>query len=170
MDLKKMGGFLKELRRERGLTQEQFAEVVRVSSRTISRWETGANAPDLDVLIDISEFYGVDLRDILDGERKDESMDKELKETVRKVAEYSSDERERIMRRMHLLFVAGTCVFVAYFVTLFIHPEEPSALFDFLQGMSLGISFGLVVLGTLMTSAHASSFVAFKRGLLGKAA
>lgn len=41
MDLKKIGLFLKELRREKGITQEQVAEVFRVSGRTVSRWETG---------------------------------------------------------------------------------------------------------------------------------
>ena len=38
---KKIGSFLKELRKEIGITQEEFAEKLDVSSRTISRWETG---------------------------------------------------------------------------------------------------------------------------------
>lgn len=40
---KKIGSFLKELRKEIGITQEEFAEKLDVSSRTISRWETGTN-------------------------------------------------------------------------------------------------------------------------------
>ena len=43
MDQKKIGGFLKELRREKGVTQEQLAERLGVSSRTVSRWETGGS-------------------------------------------------------------------------------------------------------------------------------
>lgn len=39
MDQKKTGLLLKELRNEKGLTQEQFAEIVNVSNRTVSRWE-----------------------------------------------------------------------------------------------------------------------------------
>ena len=38
--------------------------------------------PDLDILIEISDFYEVDLREILNGERKSENMEKEMKETV----------------------------------------------------------------------------------------
>lgn len=38
---KKIGNFIKELRREEGFTQEQFAEKFSVSRRTVSRWETG---------------------------------------------------------------------------------------------------------------------------------
>lgn len=50
MDQKKIGGFLKELRKEKGVTQEQLAEQFSVSSRTVSRWENGNNMPDLDIL------------------------------------------------------------------------------------------------------------------------
>ena len=48
MDQIKIGKYLQELRKEKGLTQEQLAEHVGVARRTISRWETGSNMPDLD--------------------------------------------------------------------------------------------------------------------------
>ena len=57
LDQKVIGGFLKELRKEKGITQEQFAEIIGVSSRSVSRWETGSNMPDLDVLILIADYY-----------------------------------------------------------------------------------------------------------------
>ena len=41
MDQKRIGSFLKELRKEKGITQEQVAEKLNVSARTVSRWETG---------------------------------------------------------------------------------------------------------------------------------
>ena len=51
MDQKKIGGFLKELRKERNLTQEDLAEQFNVSDRTVSRWETGSNMPDISILV-----------------------------------------------------------------------------------------------------------------------
>ena len=42
MEQQKIGNFLKQLRKEKGLTQEQFAERFYISSRTVSRWETGS--------------------------------------------------------------------------------------------------------------------------------
>lgn len=98
MDAKKIGTFLRELRKEKGLTQEQLAEVLNVSGRTISRWETGTNMPDLSVLIQIAEFYEVEVKEILDGERKGEIMDKELKETLSRVADYNTLEKEKALK------------------------------------------------------------------------
>lgn len=42
---------------------------VGVSGRTVSRWETGSNMPDLDILIQIADYYEADIREILDGGR-----------------------------------------------------------------------------------------------------
>ena len=59
MNQKKIGSFLKELRKEKGITQEEFAENLNVSGRTVSRWETGVNMPDISLLVDIAEFFNV---------------------------------------------------------------------------------------------------------------
>ena len=102
MDQKKVGGFLKELRKEKGLTQEQLAEQFGVSDRTVSRWENGNNMPDLDILIEISDFYDVDLREIFNGERKSEMMNKETKETVLQAVDYTNTQAEKCNRRIRI--------------------------------------------------------------------
>ena len=61
----KIGEFLKELRKEKGLTQEQLAEQFNVSRRSVSRWETGNNMPDLSMLITLAEYYEVDVKEII---------------------------------------------------------------------------------------------------------
>lgn len=104
MNPKKIGGFLKELRKEKGLTQEQLAEILGVSGRTVSRWETGTNMPDLSILIQMADYYDVELKEILDGERKSEIMDKELKETLFKVADYSEMEKEKAAKAGNMAF------------------------------------------------------------------
>ena len=55
MDQQKIGRFLKDLRKEKNLTQEQLAERFQISRRTVSRWETGSNLPDLDLLIEMAD-------------------------------------------------------------------------------------------------------------------
>ena len=56
MDQKKIGGFLRELRKEQGIAQEQFAEEMGVSARTVSRWETGTNMPEALVYVTVVMF------------------------------------------------------------------------------------------------------------------
>jgi len=91
----KIGKLLKDLRKEKRLTQENFAEIVNVSNRTVSRWENGNNMPDLDILIQLSDYYEIDLRELLDGERKSEKMNKALEETVLKAVNYSNNQSHR---------------------------------------------------------------------------
>ena len=119
MNQVKIGSFIKELRKEKGLTQEQFAEQFNVARRTVSRWETGSNLPDLDILIEMADYYNIELRELLDGERKSEKMNKDLEETVLKVAEYSNEEKIKVTKRMHWLFIAGLVASIIYTILVF---------------------------------------------------
>ena len=92
MDQVKIGSFLKELRKEKNLTQEALAEQLGVSGRTVSRWETGCNMPDIGILVGIAEFYDVSIPEIIAGERKSEKMNQETKDTALAMAEYSHKE------------------------------------------------------------------------------
>ena len=168
MDLIKTGQFLQELRKEKGLTQEQLAEKLGVARRTVSRWETGSNTPDLDVLLELSDFYAVDLREILNGERKSERMNEELKETVLQVAEYSSEEKARLLRRMHWMFIAGFVGFVAFAVISVLGLDETGP-YEFIGSCGLGVAFGMVIVGVIFTSRHAAKIREFKLRLLARA-
>ena len=88
MDQIKIGIFLKELRKEKKLTQEQLAEKLNVSGRTVSRWETGSNMPDIGMLVEMADFFDVSIPEIVSGERKSENMNKETRNTAVAMAEY----------------------------------------------------------------------------------
>lgn len=151
MDQTKIGEFLKELRKEKGLTQEQLAEQFHVSRRSVSRWETGNNLPDVDIIIEMADYYEVDLRELIDGERKSEKMNEELKETVLKVAEFSNEDKMKVTRRMNKLFVGGFVAAVIYMILLFTDHAD-----NFVGGLCLGITFGMMIVGVIMTSKYAS--------------
>ena len=68
MDAKKTGAYLADLRRARGLTQQEAADQLGVSNKTVSKWENGAGLPDITVLPALAELYGVTADDILAGE------------------------------------------------------------------------------------------------------
>ncbi|MBP5293306.1 MAG: helix-turn-helix domain-containing protein [Clostridia bacterium] len=59
---------LSELRRAKGLSQEELAEKLNVSRQAISKWERGESSPDTDNLIELAKLYGVSLDDLVFGE------------------------------------------------------------------------------------------------------
>ena len=68
MDAGKTGTYLAALRRERGMTQQDAAELLHLSNKTVSKWESGGGLPDITVLPALAELYGVTADDILAGE------------------------------------------------------------------------------------------------------
>ena len=83
MDQIKIGEFLKELRKQKNLTQQEAADALFVSQKTISRWETGEGIPDISIIQDVAKFYDVTVDEILEGTKKEKtnitSYEKEIK-------------------------------------------------------------------------------------------
>ena len=168
MDLQKIGTFLKELRKEKGFTQEQLAETLNVSRRTVSRWETGSNMPDLDLLMEIADLYEVDLREMLNGERKSEDkMNKELEETVLQVAEYTNADKQRVTKTVQGFFLLGILALAVNVGMEFL--DAPDTFWTgVVKGITIGIAVGSMILGILYTTGAMMKVQAFKKRLLGK--
>ena len=163
MNQVKLGEFLKELRKEKGMTQEQLAEQFHVSRRSVSRWETGITLPDIDILIEMADYYKADLRELIDGERKSEKMDEELKQTVLKVAEFSNEDKRKITRRLNFFFIGGLAASIVYSVLFFTDHAG-----NFFGGLCLGIMLGMMIVGVIMTSKYASKIRESKMRLFQK--
>ena len=69
MDMIRIGSFLAELRKEKGLTQEKLGEKLGVSNKTVSRWENGNYLPPVEMLQALSTYYGITINEILSGQR-----------------------------------------------------------------------------------------------------
>lgn len=144
MDQKKVGLFLKKLRKEKNITQEVLAEILNISSRTVSRWETGNNMPDISLLVELSEFYQVSIPEIINGERKSDKMNQETKDTAIKMAEYSKNELNTEKRKVIsiLLMIFGVFIIIS---PLAIFPNESSwgSIYAIIGGaiLTIGIYF-----------------------------
>lgn len=68
MNPEKTGALIASLRRERGLTQRELAARLLVSDRTVSKWERGAGLPDVSLLGEVAEVFGVSIEVLLGGE------------------------------------------------------------------------------------------------------
>lgn len=97
MDTIKMGRILARLRKDQGLTQQQLAEELGVTGKTISRWETGAYLPPIDILQSIAERYGITVDQLLNGR---DGQPAEKKSTVQtRESSFTAPERLLYYRR-----------------------------------------------------------------------
>lgn len=69
MDAKEIGRFICSLRKSKGYTQSALAEMLGISNRTVSKWETGDGLPDISMLPELAKVLGVSVDEILVGKR-----------------------------------------------------------------------------------------------------
>lgn len=74
---------LQELRKARGLTQEELAEALFVSRTAVSKWESGRGYPNIDSLKDLAEFFSVTVDEMLSGEKIISIAEKENKSNIK---------------------------------------------------------------------------------------
>lgn len=91
MDIIKIGKYIAENRKKKNMTQEQLAEKIGVTSKTISRWENGNYMPDISLLKPLSEELGITLNDLLSGEKVEkEKYQEKLEENIINTIDYSN--------------------------------------------------------------------------------
>ena len=73
MDQIKIGRFLAACRKEKDLTQRQLAELLHVSDKTVSKWETGKGLPEAQLMLPLCEALGISVNELLSGERLTET-------------------------------------------------------------------------------------------------
>ena len=167
MDQKKIGAFLKELRKEKNLTQEQLSELLGVTNRSISRWENGVNMPDFDLVIEIVNYFNISIEEFLDGERKENMIDRKTEQTLLKVADYENQDRIKFTKRMCGLFIAAIIAFIVYGV-IDINGLVSTGIYEDIASVALGIVLGVLLVGALFTSGYMVKVQALKQRLLFK--
>ncbi len=68
MDCEKIGKMIYHLRKEKAMTQKQLADLMNISDKAISKWERGLGCPDVSLLPELSQVFGVNIEEILSGE------------------------------------------------------------------------------------------------------
>ena len=106
MDIIKIGKYIAENRKKKNMTQEQLAEKLGVTSKTISRWENGNYMPDISILKPLSEELGITLNDLLSGEKVEkEKYQEKLEENIINTIDYSNKKVNEKNNSIGLLLV-----------------------------------------------------------------
>ena len=115
MDLDKIGKFIALNRKNKGLTQEQLAEKLGVTNKTVSRWETGKYMPDLSLLKPLSEELGITLNELLSGEKIEEQKIVENTErNILNTIDYSSKKVENEHKKISIiLMILGAIISIS---------------------------------------------------------
>lgn len=118
MDTQKIGKFLKELRKENSMTQEQLGERIGVTNKTVSRWETGNYMPPIESLKLLSDIYRISINEILSGERLNDVKFKEAAEENLASTLESIEAREERFENSMLLIMGITTVLAIVIMVL----------------------------------------------------
>lgn len=149
MDTIKIGNFLRELRKEKNLTQEQLADVFNVSARTVSRWETGSNMPDISILVEIADYYDLDVREILNGERSNALP--AGNSSIKDIAEYADKDKEKLAVKTRLYAIAGIIGIITYLcLRAFGNPD--SIIINLIASLSLVAVYAALASSLIYTS------------------
>ena len=146
MDTVKIGEFLKALRKSKGYTQQEVAEALYVTQKTVSRWENGEGIPDINIIVSVAEFYEVTVDELLKGERKNKEQ-----------AEYTIKQKSKskfklidnkLSSKQNIFFIVSTSVICFFFMLCLILGllvNEVAALIIISFGLLIGL--GIYIFG-----------------------
>lgn len=164
MNQKKIGQFIKELRKSKDLTQEQLAEVLGVSSRSISRWENGINMPDFDIVIQLANFFQITIEELLDGEKKEADMNNDKEDAMLKVSDYENEQKLRMIRILIWFFIVGI---IASIVSMVMKSQGLASddFYDVIVGFLDGLVTGVLVFGLIVTFKYMNRIKEYQKRL-----
>ena len=106
MDQEKIGKFIASLRKEKGLTQEELASKLAVSTNAVSKWERGLCLMDISLLIPLSEILDVSIIEILTGKRLTTQEAENISNNViKETIDYSSKEIKKARKKIPILIL-----------------------------------------------------------------
>ena len=144
------GKFILKKRKEKNLTQEQLAEKLGVSNKTISKWETGKCMPDYSVIKNVCEELEITIAELMDGEETEEKSvrtydEEQIMDLLRRTQEL---EKQKKLIYGVLLIVMGIAI------QALSHSISGSNVKDFLSGLMLGLSIAEMLVGVYIIGRH----------------
>lgn len=147
MDQVKIGNFISELRKEKGLTQKQLAEGIGVSDKTISKWECGNGLPEMSSIPVLCEALGVNVNELLSGERLDEAVYSEKAEANMMYLMKETEEHKRKNRgTMVTLVLSMIGVLLPCVITILIANFQLAAILDFPTAIMIAVPTVVILL------------------------
>ncbi len=113
--------------------------------------------PDISILVNIAEYYNVSISEIIDGERKSEKMNNEVKETALKLSDYAEAINQRIKTRLLVLTLVALLGMAAFVVIEASGLDTANSIYERIASVGLGLNLGMLAVYAMYFS-----------GILGK--
>ena len=119
MNIEKIGKFIKELRNEKNISQNELSEEMHVTRQAISNWENGKAIPDSDILLLLSSYFEVSINEILSGERN--TSDSNLQDITLQLIDENNSKKRKIKRILFTSTILITSLLVFFLGYYFIN-------------------------------------------------
>ena len=146
MDASYTGNQISTLRRQKGMTQKELAEILHVTDKAVSKWERGKNFPDLILLQPLAEVLGVSVSELLGVEPE------KTNEAIAVISAISERERRSIKTSLYVFISASILASVLYLVFFALLTQagntfEAASFLSLLARIILTINVLLIIYG-----------------------
>ncbi len=127
MNQEKIGKFIAKCRKDRNITQEQLAEKLGVTNKSVSRWENGVNMPDYSILKELCNILDIDVNEFLSGEklRKNEIQSHSIENLDLILKEYYKMKKQRNIFKYISICVVSISILICIFgVILHVYSKQ----------------------------------------------
>lgn len=146
IDKQKFGAFVATLRKEKGITQKELAERLFISDKAVSKWETAASVPNIDLLMPLADILGVTVTELLMCQRMEQDnvwSRMQVEQVVKAAISYSGEEQTRAYHskgKWGIIFIFS--FILAGFETLFSYLSGRMTV-GMIVSVILGACFGI---------------------------
>ncbi len=114
IDMIKIGKFISQCRKDKGLTQAQLAEKFGITDRAVSKWETGKSIPDASIMLDLCAELGINVNELLSGERLDmTNYNQQAEQNMLALKEKEEQANKRLLFMEVVIGAISTVAFLA---------------------------------------------------------
>lgn len=118
MEQKKIGVFIAQQRKEKQMTQKQLGEVLGISDKTVSKWETGHGLPDISMIMPLCEILDINVNELLSGEHlTQDTYPEKAEENIMNLMKDSEEQKKRNVKDI-IISIAWIAGFVVFFLSL----------------------------------------------------
>ena len=121
----KIGKFIAECRKEKGLTQMQLSEKLGITDKAVSKWERGITMPDTSIMLELCDILGISVNELLNGEKINmENNDQKNKQLLLEMANELEKKNKMIWSAMWtIMIISITCLIAGLLIAAFLIPE-----------------------------------------------